>query len=203
MLQEGEKASVRQEAALLGRKGLEDVAPADLSSDSVHLRAIQPRGQRAVKAGEVSRKEILHAALKQAQANGFLFRHWFQSHVLPEWPGARRAFALLASEGRHYTLLFSHDFARYFWRSGKPISFVVPATTYPRVDGQGGVVQVTRKPFTRRTNKPDVWKYHLREMAAADDPLAYLCRFLPAHLQAARASHAAAKVSGNAPHPLG
>jgi hypothetical protein len=41
------------------------------------------------------------------------------------------------------------------------------------------VVQVTRKPFTRRTIKPDVWKYHLRQMANADDPIEYLCRFLP------------------------
>ena len=41
-------------------------------------------------------------------------------------------------------------------------------------------MQVTRKPFTRRTIKPDVWKYHLREMAAAPDPIVYVCRFLPA-----------------------
>jgi hypothetical protein len=38
---------------------------------------------------------------------------------------------------------------------------------------------VTRKPFTRRTIKPDVWKYHLRQMAAAEDPFVYLRRFLP------------------------
>ncbi len=43
---------------------------------------------------------------------------------------------------------------------------------------------VTRKPFTRRTIKPDVWKYHLRQMAAAEDPIDYLCRFLPASEQA-------------------
>jgi hypothetical protein len=27
--------------------------------------------------------------------------------------------------------------------------------------------------------KPDVWKYHLRQMAAAEDPFVYLRRFLP------------------------
>jgi len=48
------------------------------------------------------------------------------------------------------------------------------------VNGQGEVVQVTRKPFTRRTIKPDVWRYHLQQMAIADDPIDYLCRFLPA-----------------------
>jgi len=29
-----------------------------------------------------------------------------------------------------------------------------------------------------------VWKYHLRQMAAADDPIDYVCRFLPAQDQA-------------------
>jgi hypothetical protein len=65
------------------------------------------------------------------------------------------------------------------------MSFSVPATTYPRLNAHGEVVQITRKPFTRRTIKPDVWKYHLRQMAAADDPIVYLCRFLPAQDQAA------------------
>ena len=62
--------------------------------------------------------------------------------------------------------------------------FMIPSITYPRVTSQGDVVQVTRKPFTRRTIKPDVWKYHLRQMAAAEDPIEYLCRFLPIHDQA-------------------
>jgi len=60
----------------------------------------------------------------------------------------------------------------------------VPSMTYSRITTHGEVVQVTRKPFTRRTIKPDVWKYHLRQMAAADDPVDYLCRFLPANDQA-------------------
>ena len=63
------------------------------------------------------------------------------------------------------------------------MSFMVPGVTYSRVNSQGDVLQVTRKPFTRRTIKPDVWKYHLRQMAAAEDPIDYLCRFLPAHDQ--------------------
>ena len=128
----------------------------------------------------MNRKEMLRLLLNQAQFNGFEFRRWFQSHVMPTWPGAEQALALLAEEGRHYTLLFSHEFARCFWRAGSQMRFVVPATTYARVNGQGEVVQVTRKPFTRRTVKKDVWKYHMREMAAADDPILYLCRFLPA-----------------------
>ena len=45
-------------------------------------------------------------------------------------------------------------------------------------DKDGRIVTVTRKPFTRRTLKADVWKYHLREMAAQDEPLRYIRRFL-------------------------
>lgn len=117
--------------------------------------------------------------LNQAQFNGFEFRNWYLTHVRPEWPGAEQALDQLSVEGRHYTLLFSHDFARSFWRTGAQMSFLVPVVTYPRVTSQGQVMQVTRKPFTRRTIKADVWRYHLRQMAAAEDPIRYLSRFLP------------------------
>jgi hypothetical protein len=90
-----------------------------------------------------------------------------------------QALTMLATESRYYALLFSHDFARFYWRTGARISFIVPSITYPRVNRSGEVVQVTRKPFTRRTIKPDVWKYHLRQMAATEDPFNYLRRFLP------------------------
>jgi hypothetical protein len=132
----------------------------------------------------MNRKDMLRLLLNQAQFNGFEFRHWFLAHVQPSWPGAEQALTLLAGEGRYYALLFSHDFARCFWRTGAQMCFMIPSITYPRVTTQGDVVQVTRKPFTRRTIKPDVWKYHLRQMAAADDPIDYLCRFLPQQDQA-------------------
>jgi hypothetical protein len=127
----------------------------------------------------MNRKEMLRLLLNQAQFNGFEFRRWFQSHVQPVWPGAEQALTLLAGESRYFTLLFSHEFARCFWRAGAQMSFMIPSTTYPRVNGHGEVIHVTRKPFTRRTIKPDVWKYHIGQMAVADDPILYLCRFLP------------------------
>ena len=132
----------------------------------------------------MNRKEILRLLLNQAQFNGFDFRTWFEAHVQPIWLGEERALTMLATEGRYYALLFSHEFARAYWRSGARISFVVPSITYPRVGRHGEVVQVTRKPFTRRTIKPDVWKYHLRQMASSEDPFAYLRRFLPTPEQA-------------------
>jgi len=129
------------------------------------------------------RKEMLRLLLNQAQFNGFEFRHWFLANVQLSWPGAEQALTLLSTEGRHYTLLFSHEFARCFWRSGAHMSFMVPSVTYSRITAEGDVVQVTRKPFTRRTIKPDVWKYHLSRMAAEENPIDYLCRFLPANDQ--------------------
>ncbi len=131
----------------------------------------------------MNRKERLRPLLNQAQFNGFEFRRWFQRHVHPVWPGAEQAMELLGSEGRYYTLLFSHDFARCFWRSGGQMSFTVPSTSYPRVTASGDVVQVTRKPYTRRIIKRDAWKYHLRQMALAEDPIFYLYRYLPESLQ--------------------
>ncbi|HLY39838.1 MAG TPA: hypothetical protein VKR52_01445 [Terracidiphilus sp.] len=132
----------------------------------------------------MNRIELLELLINQAQFNGFEFRRWFQSQIRPAWPGMESALELLADEGRYFSLLFSHEFAHCFWRSGALISFSVPSITYPRVNSRGEVVQVTRKPFTRRTVKPDVWRYHLRQMAISDDPVLYLCRFLPAHIQA-------------------
>jgi|ERR1700733_2596195 len=127
----------------------------------------------------MNRKDLLRLLLNQAQFNGFEFRRWFQTHIQSVWPGTEPALAVLATEGRYYAMLFSHDFARSYWRTGARISFMVPSITYPRVNRRGEVVTVTRKPFTRRTIKPDVWKYHLRQMAASEDPIAYLRRFLP------------------------
>jgi hypothetical protein len=136
----------------------------------------------------MNRKEMLELVVNHAQFNGFEFRRWFQLHVKRRWPGTEQALELLASEGRYYTLLFSHDFARCFWRAGAQIRFVIPSVTYERVTTSGDVVVVTRKAFTRRSVKRDVWGYHLRQMAAAEDPIEYLLRFLPvsgAELEAA------------------
>ena len=143
-------------------------------------------------------KEMLRLVLNQAQFNGFEFRRWFQSHVHPIWPGAEPALTLLSGEGRHYTLLFSHDFARCFWRSGARMSFKVPSATYSRITAQGEVMQVTRKPYTRRTIKADVWRYHLSRMAAAENPIDYLCRFLPAQDQTALRDSGPAPIAAQA-----
>jgi hypothetical protein len=146
----------------------------------------------------MNRKEMLRPLLNQAQFNGFEFRRWFQRHVHPVWPGAEQAMVLLGSEGRYYTLVFSHDFARSFWRSGAQMSFIVPSVSYPRVTASGDVVQVTRKPYTRRLIKRDAWKYHLRQMALAEDPILYLYRYLPESLQPAKTAPARVRIAAGA-----
>ena len=126
----------------------------------------------------MTRQELLSTVIRQARTNGFQFRKWFQAMIDPAWDSFEDAVELLAQGRRYYSLLFAHEFARAFWKQGSQISFVVPAATYTRRDKEGRIVTVSRKPFTRRTLKADVWKYHLREMAAHDEPLRYIRRFL-------------------------
>jgi hypothetical protein len=126
----------------------------------------------------MTRQEVLRIVIRQARANGFAFRKWFQSSIEPSWTSFEDAVEELSLGRRYYALLFAHDFARAFWKQGAQISFVVPAATYTRRDKEGRIVTVNRKPFTRRTLKADVWKYHLREMATHDEPIRYIRRFL-------------------------
>jgi hypothetical protein len=131
--------------------------------------------------GRMTRIHMLHLLVSQARANGFELRHWYQNNIAADWSGTEEAISFLASGSRYFALVFSHEFARAFWQPGAQMNFVVPSATYSRMNGRGQVVTINRKPFTRRTIKADVWKYHLRQMAVSDDPLRYLKRFLPMH----------------------
>jgi hypothetical protein len=126
----------------------------------------------------MTRLEVLRIVVRQARANGFSFRRWYQTAISPNWSSFDLAMEELSRGRRYYALLFAHDFARAFWKQGSQISFLVPAATYTRRDKDGRIVTVNRKPFTRRTLKADVWKYHLREMATHEEPVRYIRRFL-------------------------
>src|SRR5271156_4578774 len=136
----------------------------------------------------MTRKELLNLLVLQARANGFELRKWYQSKIERQWTSPEAAIATLASGNRYYALLFSHEFAQAFWRQGTQMQFVVPTQHFTRLNASGQLGTVTRKAYTRRTLKPDAWKYHLREMAASEDPLRYIRRFLVTHeeLQAQR-----------------
>lgn len=117
----------------------------------------------------------------RARAHGFEFRRWFQSNIQPEWKDLDQAVETLESGRRYYALLFSHEFARNFWKKGTQITFVLPSQEYTRLDRKGQIVTIRRKPFTRRTSRSTsntVWQYHLEQMAVWEEPLRYIRRFI-------------------------
>ena len=126
----------------------------------------------------MTRLELIQLLIAQARTNGFEFRKWFVSKLGIPWPGAPEAAELLAGERRYYSLLFAHEFARSFWKAGERITFQVPPQTFQRVRPDGSVLTVSRKSYTRRSAREDVWRYHLREMALAEEPLRYMRRYL-------------------------
>ncbi len=126
----------------------------------------------------MTRLELLKILVGQARANGFEFRRWYTTRLGIPWISADAAFTLLDTQRRYYALLFSHEFASTFWKAGADITFQVPAQTFKRVMPGGGTTTVTRKPFTRRSARRDVWRYHLREMALAEEPLRYIRKYL-------------------------
>jgi hypothetical protein len=128
----------------------------------------------------MTRAELLGQVVRQAVRNGFDFKNWRQRSLGPDGVSDEAAIEALAAdrERRYFSLLFSHEFARAFWKHGSQIAFVVPSATYTRRDKDGKTIHVHRKPYTRRKLKPDAWRYHLREMAVCEEPLRYIRRFI-------------------------
>jgi hypothetical protein len=126
----------------------------------------------------MTRFELLHLLIAQARANGFEFRKWYVSRLGLRWQGSRQAVETLSFERRYYALLFSHEFASSFWKPGTQITFQVPAQSFTRRMADGSIATVTRKSFTRRSTRTDAWLYHLRELAASEDPLRTMRKYL-------------------------
>jgi len=126
----------------------------------------------------MTRPELLKIVVLRARANGFEFRRWYTARLGLPWISAEAALTLLDQQRRYYALLFSHEFACAFWKAGEEITFAVPAQSYRVARPDGAPRTVERGPFTRRSARRDAWKYHLREMALAEDPLRYLRKYL-------------------------
>ncbi len=126
----------------------------------------------------MTRLELLRLLLAQARSNGFEFRKWYTTRLGLPWQSSRHAAEMLAAERRYYALLFSHEFACHFWKPGEKITFLVPTQTFRRVRPDGTVAIVTRKAYTRRSLRDDAWRYHLRELSMAEEPLKYMRRYL-------------------------
>jgi hypothetical protein len=121
---------------------------------------------------------LLKIVIGRARANGFELRRWYTTRLALPWTNAADALATLEQHRNYYTLLFSHDFAMAFWKPGAEITFQVPAQTFQRRMPDGTVQTIQRKPFIRRSARKDAWRYHLREMALAEEPLRYIRRYL-------------------------
>lgn len=126
----------------------------------------------------MTRLELLKIVVGRARINGFEFRRWYSSRLGLPWINSDAAIACLEQQRRYYALLFSHEFAMAFWKAGEEITFQVAAQTFQRRAPDGTIQTVTRKPFTRRSTRRDAWRYHLREMALAEEPLRYIRRYL-------------------------
>ena len=126
----------------------------------------------------MTRLELLKIVIGRARANGFEFRRWYTTRLALPWTSAEAALVTLEQHRNYYALLFSHDFAQCFWKPGAEITFQVPARTFPRRMPDGSIQMVSRKPFTRRSARKDAWRYHLREMSLAEEPLRYIRRYL-------------------------
>jgi len=126
----------------------------------------------------MTRFELLQLLVAQARANGFEFRKWYISKLRLPWETTRQAIETLSVERRYYALLFSHEFASSFWKPGERITFQVASQTFTRRKKDGTIGVVTRKPYTRRSTRDDAWRYHLRELALAEEPLRYMRKYL-------------------------
>jgi len=122
--------------------------------------------------------ELLQLLIGQARANGFQFRRWYVGKLRLPWKSALDAIETLASERRYYALLFSHEFASTFWKAGSRITFQVPAQSFQRKKADGSIGTVARKSYLRRSTREDAWLYHLRQLAAEEEPLRYMKRYL-------------------------
>ncbi len=130
----------------------------------------------------MTRLELLHLVVGRARSNGFELRRWYTARLGLPWISTEAALALLDAQRRYYALVFSHEFAQAFWKPGSEIAFDVPPQTFQRTMPDGSVRTVQRKAFIRRSVRPNVWKYHLRQMALAEEPLRYLRKYL--HIEA-------------------
>jgi hypothetical protein len=126
----------------------------------------------------MTKAQLIRLLVGQARANGFEFRKWYTGKLGRPWESAEKALDDLQHERRYYILLFSHEFASHFWKAGESITFQVPKQTFQRRMADGSIGIVTRKPYIRRSAREDVWRYHLRELAVAEEPLRYMRRYL-------------------------
>ncbi len=146
----------------------------------------------------MTRVELLLLLIGQARTNGFEFRKWYVSRLALPWESPRQAVETLATQRRYYALLFSHEFASSFWKPGEVMTFQVPTQTFTRRMKDGTIGTVKRKGYTRRSTREDAWLYHLKELAASEEPLRYMRRYLRVEDDLAEEDEAVVEAQGEA-----
>lgn len=126
----------------------------------------------------MTRVELLRALIRQAKSNGFEFRKWYVARMALPWISFDASVEALSRQRRYYALVFAHEFAQAFWLKGSKMTFVVPNNQFTRVSKDGSTRVVERKGHIRRSVLPGAWRFHLKAMAVAEDPLRYLRKFL-------------------------
>ena len=126
----------------------------------------------------MTRLELLQLVVGRARTNGFEFRRWYTARLGLPWISPEAACALLDTQRRYFALIFSHEFAQAFWKPGSEITFDVPPQSFQRSMPDGTTRTIQRKSYIRRSARPNAWKYHLRQMALAEEPLRYLRKYL-------------------------
>jgi hypothetical protein len=96
----------------------------------------------------MTNEEILKKAIDKAKSNGYK-TDW----ILPKGDSI-------------YSVIFSHDFARSFWKGEK-------CTCIPDKDKEGNIYHKRNCKITT----PD-WRCHLQNMVLEEDPIKYLEKFL-------------------------
>lgn len=126
----------------------------------------------------MTRIELLRMVVGRARANGFELRRWYVTRLGLPWINTDAALTALDAQRRYYSLLFNHEFARSFWKPGEDITFTIAARSFERIMPDGSVGQVNRKPYIRRSARRDAWRYHLQQMALAEEPLRYIRKYM-------------------------
>ncbi len=126
----------------------------------------------------MTRFELLQLVVGHARTNGFQYRRWYASWLGLPWKGSEQATEVLCGGRHYYALLFSREFAESFWKSGEQMTVQVPSQSFQRKMAGGTIGTVNRRAFNKRLTRSDAWRYHLGQMAVAEDPLRYIRRFL-------------------------
>jgi len=130
----------------------------------------------------MTNEQILKKAIKKAVKNG-----WWGKAGKAFLEGFETGVKKWAFNGRYYSLIFSHDFAKAFFGEEEIITGYYRGDFPPQEGTQYQHVGCYILKWNERPERPTAgfvevklpaWQYHLQQMVLAEDSLQYLKRFL-------------------------